>query len=200
MQKFIPYYVKIREFNIYLLLDRERRLIANSVPIKDRDIAWSIFSEIVKTSIGISVSKDEIHIGRKYERKLASIILSVTLGITNVINRNLYRLILPQRYVTILELLRKIPRGKVTTYSSIARFLGVHPRQVGITLKKNPLPIVYPCHRVIRSDGSIGGYIGSKYQWLKRELLIKEGINIVKNRVPKHYMVDISEINLSRKI
>jgi len=200
MQKFIPYYVKIRKFDIYLLLNNERKLIANSVPTKDRDIAWSIFSEIVKTSIGISISKDEIRMGRKYEREIASIILSMTLGISNAINKNFYKLILPQKHVTTLELLRKIPRGKVTTYSSIARFLGVHPRQVGITLRKNPLPIIYPCHRVIRSDGSIGGYIGSKYQWLKRELLIKEGINIVKNRVPKHYMVDISEINLSREI
>ncbi len=74
----------------------------------------------------------------------------------------------------LLEVL-KIPRGETRTYKEIAKAIR-HPkayRAVGNALKRNPLPIVIPCHRVIRSDGSIGGYSagGSKR---KAELLEKE--------------------------
>jgi len=72
-------------------------------------------------------------------------------------------------------LVSQIPKGQVMTYQEVACKIG-HPnafRAVGNTLNKNRSPKV-PCHRVIRSDGKIGGYnLGSR---LKRELLIKEGV------------------------
>lgn len=59
----------------------------------------------------------------------------------------------------VLELVSQIPRGSVTTYSEIARVLGKPRayRAVGNALAKNPNPEKIPCHRVIRSDGSVGG-------------------------------------------
>jgi len=70
----------------------------------------------------------------------------------------------------------KIQRGKVVSYKQIAQAIG-RPnayRAVGNALKKNPLPMLIPCHRVIRSDGDIGKYaFGGKVR--KRELLKKEG-------------------------
>ncbi len=57
-----------------------------------------------------------------------------------------------------------IPLGEVRTYKEIARNIG-HPkayRAVGQALKKNPYPFIIPCHRVIRSDGYIGGYVYGK--------------------------------------
>ena len=76
----------------------------------------------------------------------------------------------------VYKLLIRIPAGKIATYGDIAKALG-HPlaaRTVGNILNKNPNPIVVPCHRIICSNGNLGGYAyGSA---LKRELLEKEGI------------------------
>jgi methylated-DNA-[protein]-cysteine S-methyltransferase len=56
---------------------------------------------------------------------------------------------------------RKIPHGKTTSYKSIAKRLNHKGfRSVGQALARNPLVIVIPCHRVLRSDGSLGGFGG----------------------------------------
>ena len=77
---------------------------------------------------------------------------------------------------SVLELAREIPEGKVTTYKELARAVG-NPkaaRAVGSALNKNPHPIKVPCHRVIKSNGSIGGYtLGARK---KKELLEREGV------------------------
>jgi methylated-DNA-[protein]-cysteine S-methyltransferase len=70
----------------------------------------------------------------------------------------------------------EIPRGGVSTYGSIARRLG-RPgaaRAVGSALAGNPFPIIIPCHRAIRSDGTLGGYQGGPE--MKRALLEMEGL------------------------
>ncbi|MEW6328982.1 MAG: methylated-DNA--[protein]-cysteine S-methyltransferase [Candidatus Micrarchaeota archaeon] len=59
----------------------------------------------------------------------------------------------------------KIPLGETRTYKQIARAIGKPRafRAVGNALKKNKLPLVVPCHRVVRSDGDVGGYaLGKK--------------------------------------
>jgi len=69
-----------------------------------------------------------------------------------------------------------IPRGYVSTYKRIAGHLGrpTSARAVGMALASNPFPIIIPCHRAIRSDGSLGGYQGGLD--MKRKLLEMEGI------------------------
>jgi methylated-DNA-[protein]-cysteine S-methyltransferase len=71
-----------------------------------------------------------------------------------------------------------IPRGSVSTYRRIAAHLGVPggARAAGNALAKNPFPIVIPCHRAIRSDGTLGGYQGGLT--MKRALLEQEGVTI----------------------
>jgi len=56
--------------------------------------------------------------------------------------------------------LSKIPYGKTVTYSLIAEKIGLPnaPRFVGNAVGKNPIPIIIPCHRVIRKDGALGGF------------------------------------------
>tara|TARA_B100000470_G_scaffold205689_1_gene180549 strand:- start:514 stop:786 length:273 start_codon:yes stop_codon:yes gene_type:complete len=74
----------------------------------------------------------------------------------------------------------KIPRGEVMTYSQIAKNIG-HPkaaRAVANACGANPNPITTPCHRVICSNGNIGGYSGSGGVKKKKELLENEGISI----------------------
>jgi O-6-methylguanine DNA methyltransferase len=71
----------------------------------------------------------------------------------------------------------QIPRGEVRPYAWVAREIG-HPRAVravGSALRRNPVPLVIPCHRVVRSDGSAGEYVfGSE---VKRAALRAEGID-----------------------
>ena len=76
--------------------------------------------------------------------------------------------------------LKKIPRGKVKTYSEVAKSIGrpLAVRAVASAIGKNPLAPQIPCHRVIRSDGSLGGYSGKGGIKTKRLLLKKEGITL----------------------
>mgnify|MGYP006129774163 CR=1 FL=1 len=74
--------------------------------------------------------------------------------------------------------LKKIPRGKVKTYIQVAKSIGkpLAVRAVANAIGKNPYPPKIPCHRVIRSDGSLGGYSGKGGVKTKRLLLKNEGI------------------------
>ena len=76
--------------------------------------------------------------------------------------------------------LKKIPRGKVKTYSEVAKSIGkpLAVRAVANAIGKNPLAPQIPCHRVIKSDGSLGGYSGKGGIKTKRLLLKKEGITL----------------------
>ena len=76
--------------------------------------------------------------------------------------------------------LRKIPRGSVRTYSQVAKDIGkpLAIRAVANAIGKNPYAPKIPCHRVIRSDGSLGGYSGKGGVKTKRFLLRKEGIKL----------------------
>ncbi|MDR7483716.1 MAG: type II toxin-antitoxin system prevent-host-death family antitoxin [Armatimonadota bacterium] len=77
----------------------------------------------------------------------------------------------------VLEVLRRIPSGQVRTYREVARALGQPgaARAVGLACARNPLPLLIPCHRVIRSDGGLGGYSLRGGAALKRRLLRNEG-------------------------
>ena len=80
------------------------------------------------------------------------------------------------------SLLRKVPKGKVTTYAEIAKALNTKAyRAVGNAMNKNKNSPKIPCHRVINSNGSIGNYnLGVKR---KIEMLRKEGILIKNNKI-----------------
>lgn len=71
----------------------------------------------------------------------------------------------------VLEETLKIPLGEVRTYSWIARRIGLPgaARAVGSALRKNPYPLLIPCHRVIKSGGDTGEY--SRGKGVKRKLL-----------------------------
>jgi methylated-DNA-[protein]-cysteine S-methyltransferase len=83
----------------------------------------------------------------------------------------------------VLTMVRKIPEGKVTTYREIAHALGINsPRAIGQALKKNPDMPVTPCHRVVSSNGTIGGYAGQTKGAKvdeKIQLLEQEGVRVI---------------------
>jgi methylated-DNA-[protein]-cysteine S-methyltransferase len=78
----------------------------------------------------------------------------------------------------VLKIVKGIPMGSVLTYGELARQLGKPQaaRAVGQVLRANPLPVIIPCHRVVRSDGSVGGYGGILGSERKIALLKHEGV------------------------
>ncbi|MEM2963268.1 MAG: MGMT family protein [Candidatus Anstonellales archaeon] len=78
---------------------------------------------------------------------------------------------------TVLLECLKIPKGEVRTYMDIAKSIGRNKacRAVGNALSKNPFPLLIPCHRVIKSNGKVGGYLGKSDETQKKRLLKKEG-------------------------
>jgi|TARA_A200000113_G_C8664793_1_gene290336 methylated-DNA-[protein]-cysteine S-methyltransferase len=82
--------------------------------------------------------------------------------------------------IKVWNAISKIPKGKVKTYKELARSIRKPKasRAVANACGKNPFPIKIPCHRVIRSDGRLGGYSGKGGIKTKRKLLRNEGVFI----------------------
>jgi len=82
----------------------------------------------------------------------------------------------------VLSELRNIPYGEVRSYGWLAAKIGYKgaARAVGQALKRNPIPIIIPCHRVIRGDGDLGGF--SMGVRIKERLLLLEGVTIANVR------------------
>ncbi len=80
----------------------------------------------------------------------------------------------------VYRVVRCVPRGRVTTYKLLAAAVGCRsPRAVGQALRHNPFAPEVPCHRVIRADLTIGGFMGEEQGPLRRrkiELLRREGV------------------------
>lgn len=80
------------------------------------------------------------------------------------------------------EALRKVPKGKVTTYRDLAHVLGTRAyRAVGTAMNKNPYAPKVPCHRVINSDGRVGGFARGSDEKIK--MLKAEGIKIEEGKI-----------------
>ena len=103
----------------------------------------------------------------------------------------------------------KVPKGKVTSYKHIAHAMGTQAyRAVGTALKNNPYAPEVPCHRVVASDGGLGGFRGSNNPSgptlkIKAKMLAKEGITIQKGKIHNFekvlhtfYRFDLSKIKL----
>jgi methylated-DNA-[protein]-cysteine S-methyltransferase len=90
---------------------------------------------------------------------------------------------IPKFTQKVLKATRTIPYGEVRSYSEIAAKIGKPKasRAVGQALARNPLPIVIPCHRVIKSDGTLGGFAWGK-KW-KQRLLEHEGFKVIKGKL-----------------
>jgi methylated-DNA-[protein]-cysteine S-methyltransferase len=84
----------------------------------------------------------------------------------------------------VLEQLRRIPKGQVRTYREIAGEIGQPgaTRAVGTACARNPIPLIVPCHRVVRSDGGLGGYSLRGGVALKERLLESEGADLKRVR------------------
>ncbi len=80
------------------------------------------------------------------------------------------------------ELLKKVPKGKVTTYKILAEKLGTKAyRAVGNAMNKNPYAPKVPCHRVVNSDGKVGKFASGTKK--KIQMLKKEGVEIKNGKI-----------------
>ena len=79
--------------------------------------------------------------------------------------------------------LLQVPKGKVTSYGDLAKAVGLEngQRAIGMIMKKNPFPVIVPCHRVVKSDSKIGGYVYGER--VKSYKLLKEGIKIKDGKI-----------------
>ena len=83
----------------------------------------------------------------------------------------------------IYKKLLEVPEGKITTYGELAKAVGIKngQRAVGRIMNKNPYPVIVPCHRVVKSDGKVGGYAYGEQ--VKINMLSKEGVKIKDNKI-----------------
>ena len=79
--------------------------------------------------------------------------------------------------------LLQVPEGNVTTYGDLAKAINLKngQRVVGKIMKNNPFPVIVPCHRVVKSDGTVGGYAYGTER--KKHMLSKEGLEINNNKI-----------------
>ena len=83
----------------------------------------------------------------------------------------------------IYKKLLQVPSGRITTYAELSRSIGLEhgQRLIGQIMKKNPFPVIVPCHRVVKSNREVGGYAFGVD--VKRNMLTKEGICIKNNKI-----------------
>lgn len=85
------------------------------------------------------------------------------------------------------KLLKKVPRGRVTTYKALARALHTKGyRAIGQFMRTNPYAPTVPCHRVVASDGTIGGFMGhtSGGEIAKKiRMLASEGVTVTGKKI-----------------
>jgi methylated-DNA-[protein]-cysteine S-methyltransferase len=83
----------------------------------------------------------------------------------------------------VYQKLLKVPKGKVTTYGDLAKAVGLEngQRVIGQIMNKNPFPVIIPCHRVVKSDGKVGGYYYGEE--VKTKMLLDEGIFIKNGKI-----------------
>jgi len=99
-------------------------------------------------------------------------------------------------------LLKQVPQGRVTTYKEIAQALGTKAyRAVGNAMNKNPYPKEdYPCHRVVKTDGAVGGYAFGSEAKINR--LVLEGFTVKDGKVIdfQNVLMRASEFKVDRQL
>lgn len=154
-------------WGVFGMVVREKRLVATILP-RDRK---SVTAEINKRWPGVEECDDLLP---KFRREVENYFsgMRATFSVeVDLSGHTLFRR-------AVLEACRRIPYGRTASYADLARAVGCPnaSRAVGGAMASNPLPLVIPCHRVLRSDGSLGGF-SSTLGTGEKELMLKlEGI------------------------
>ncbi len=174
------------------------RVVANGVPMKTRAAAIYTLLKCVERRLPASALLSAARAARKGCGELASraeALGELVAGEADHGSAPVLRLFplrehpwLTPLQARVVELTLSIPRGRVASYKQLSAILGLQPRAVARALSANPYPVAYPCHRVVRSDGRLGGYLGStRLCWLKARLLLGEGVTVRGSRVSREH-------------
>jgi len=181
-------------YTVFLLLDERGKTLANGVPFTNPRKAGETLMRVVGSHIKSYESVSHLK-PQKGCAKLVKLLVAIFLGEIEPSTELIIQKFpidthpwLSKKEAQIIKCLLKIPRGRVISYKSISRALGLNPRVIGRVMAKNPYPIAYPCHRVVYANGNLGGYLGSKsFINLKKEILIREGVIVQNYRVRKEF-------------
>ncbi len=166
---------EVNGFYVALVL-REGFLLGNTIPVENPEVAARLLRESFRRAWGsvplLDKGVDGLDVAEEIYRGF--------LGEPIRIDLRKVRLPPQDKLRRVVRSLLLIPRGKVTTYRAVSEVSNVHPRTAGLMLSRNPLPIVYPCHRVVKSDLSLGGY---SYGLDKKVLLLRrEGVEVINSK------------------
>ena len=144
-------YIKIKKFEIFNYKDANERSILNQLENAINDYLTGTIIDLFE------------------EMRSMDVLLDL---------KNIFKTDFSQK---VINSLIKIRPGESTTYYDLAKTINSKAyRAVGSVLRNNPLPLIIPCHRVIKKDGKIGGFMGKMDEdWqinLKKSLLRIEGI------------------------
>jgi len=167
-------------------------LACNSVPVRSLQTAMKIIRRIVPKYVILKRSY-KVHSAWKYAEIVVKMFNGESVDITGLEMACPW---LSDFTATVLELVSKIPYGRVASYGTLAQRLSSHPRAIAAALRSNPYPVLRPCHRVVYSNGRIGGYLGGKdLCFIKKTLLVREGIAIRGDRIPFKYFISVENLS-----
>ena len=160
----------------------EKKIVATSFSTASRSEALTSCKQSLRGSS--EIEEEETPLGSSVIMSLAKIFRGVEMDEELPLQLS----DLPPFEKKVIEQVRKIPRGRVATYSSIASRAGSPKawRAVGNAMAKNPFTLIVPCHRVIRSTMETGNY--GRRPEIKRKLLEREGVAFHRNRVLPEYL------------
>jgi len=166
--------VKVDDYHVGLAFIG-KSLLCNTIPLRKRKFALSDLHETCLKSRGRIVLRLDHDISHR-DLEISRIIVDLFEGRTPLRTDMIKLYPVKGRNGLLLETIKNIPRGKVTTYRALGTLLKMHPRAVGGYIASNPFPLLIPCHRVIKSDLTLGGYAYG--QLIKGNLLIREGVDL----------------------
>ena len=140
-----------------------------SITIKTK-IGWVTAFEENNKIFKIKFSKSNKHSNTKVLKSFKKNLLKYFQKKTNYIKAN-YKLVGNNTQKKIWNEMKKIKKGHTKSYGDLAKKFNLSPRYIGKICGQNKLPLIIPCHRVIKSDGSLGGFSGNGGIKLKEKIL-----------------------------
>ena len=122
------------------------------------------------------LQEETFELNEEKNHKIKELLLAYSRGKRVALERVEVEMDCGETFRKIYTALRKVPFGQVITYGQLARAASTSPRVVGRAMALNKVPLFIPCHRVIKSDGTLGGFTPSIE--IKKALLRLEGIEI----------------------
>ncbi|MEM4577068.1 MAG: methylated-DNA--[protein]-cysteine S-methyltransferase [Candidatus Nezhaarchaeales archaeon] len=205
MKKVIQGFVYVDRLDdlwIAVIIDEEEKVVSVSLPRGSENEAVNEAKSNVRAEVSYKFRSEMNPFVKRVGKEVVKSISSYLKGEKTKFELKLNTDGLSEFMKKVLSIATMIPRGFVTCYGCVAEVLGKPNASsaIGYALAENPWPIIVPCHRVIRSDLSLGGYKGGVE--MKKMLLKVEGVAVtLTNKVlPSHFLRAEELKKLSRDV